>query len=53
MQPIYTRLLAEERRHPHARAAVDALSRLLADVLAEQQQGYEKFIWSIINGEES
>ena len=51
--PVYTRLLAEERRHPTARAAVDASSRLLADLLAEQGQGYEEFIWSVINREES
>ncbi|RBY97055.1 aerotaxis receptor Aer [Blastococcus sp. TF02-8] len=53
VQPLYTRLLAEERRHPNARAAVDASSRLLADVLAEQQQTYEEFVWTIINREES
>ena len=53
VQPLYTRLLSEERRHPSARAAVEASSRLLADVLAEQQQGYEEFIWSIINRQES
>ena len=51
--PVYTRLLAEERRHPTARAAVDASSRLLAELLAEQGQGYEEFVWSVINREES
>ncbi|RBY92054.1 aerotaxis receptor Aer [Blastococcus sp. TBT05-19] len=53
VQPLYSQLVAEERRHANARAAVDASSRLLADVLAEQQQSYEEFIWTIINREES
>nr|WP_275585495.1 PAS domain-containing protein [Blastococcus saxobsidens] len=52
IQPLYTRLLAEERRHPNARAAVEASSRLLAALLVEQQQTYEEFVWSIINREE-
>ncbi|MCF6509218.1 PAS domain-containing protein [Blastococcus sp. MG754426] len=51
--PLYQRLLAEERRHPNARSAVAASSALLDEVLAEQGQGYEEFIWSIINREES
>ncbi|MGY2064270.1 PAS domain-containing protein [Blastococcus sp. SYSU DS0619] len=51
--PLYQRLLDEERRHPNARAAVEASSRLLADVLAEQGQTYEEFVWSVINKEES
>ncbi|MGY1720533.1 PAS domain-containing protein [Blastococcus sp. SYSU DS0552] len=51
--PLYQRLLAEERRHPNARSAVAASSRLLDEVLAEQGQSYEEFVWSIINREES
>ncbi|TYP87931.1 PAS domain-containing protein [Blastococcus xanthinilyticus] len=51
--PLYQRLLDEERRHPNARAATEASSRLLADVLDEQGQTYEEFIWSVINREES
>ncbi|MGY2003346.1 PAS domain-containing protein [Blastococcus sp. SYSU DS1024] len=51
--PLYQRLLAEERRHPNARSAVAASSRLLDEVLAEQGQDYEAFVWSIINREES
>ncbi|MCZ2859089.1 PAS domain-containing protein [Blastococcus sp. VKM Ac-2987] len=51
--PLYQRLLDEERRHPNARAAVEASARLLADVLAEQGQTYDDFIWSVINREES
>jgi PAS domain S-box-containing protein len=51
--PLYQRLLAEERRHPNARSAVAASSALLDQVLAEQGQTYEEFVWSIINREES
>ena len=53
VQPLYQRLLAEERRHPTARSAVAASSRLLDEVLAEQGQSYEEFVWSIVNREES
>lgn len=53
VQPLYRTLLAEERRHPNAKAAVEASSRVLAEVLAERQQSYDDFIWSIINTEES
>jgi PAS domain S-box-containing protein len=52
IRPLYDRLLAEERRHPTAKAAVAASSRLLADVLAEQGASYDEFIWSVINSEE-
>ncbi|TFV51995.1 PAS domain-containing protein [Blastococcus sp. TF02A-35] len=52
VQPVYAQLLAEERRHSGARAAAEASSRLLGDLLAEQQQSYEEFIWSIITREE-
>ncbi len=51
--PLYRQLLAEERRHPSAKAAVEASSRLLAEVLADQGASYEDFVWSIINSEES
>jgi hypothetical protein len=36
IRPLYERLLAEERRHPNARAAVAASSDLLAQIVAEQ-----------------
>ncbi len=52
IQPLYDRLLAEERRHPTARAAVAASSRLLAETVAEQGGSYDDFIWSVINREE-
>ncbi|MGY1660708.1 PAS domain-containing protein [Geodermatophilus sp. SYSU D00705] len=50
--PLYERLVAEERRHPTARAAVAASSRLLDDLVAEQASSYDEFIWSVINREE-
>jgi PAS domain S-box-containing protein len=53
VRPLYKRLLAEERRHPHAKAAVAASSQLLADIIAEQGGSYEDLVWSIINREES
>lgn len=52
LQPVYARLLAEERRHPTAKAAVAASSRLLADLLVEHGGSYDEFVWSIINREE-
>jgi PAS domain S-box-containing protein len=45
VRPLYERLLAEERRHPNARAAVAASSALLA----ERAASYEDFVWSIIS----
>jgi PAS domain S-box-containing protein len=50
--PLYERLLAEERRHPTAKAAVAASSRLLDELVAEQASSYDEFIWSVINREE-
>jgi PAS domain-containing protein len=50
--PLYDRLLAEEKRHPNGRAAVEASSRLLGELVAEQADSYETFIWSIIGREE-
>jgi PAS domain S-box-containing protein len=52
IQPLYERLLAEERRHPNGRAAVEASSRLLTELIAEQAPSYEDFIWSVINSRE-
>jgi len=51
VKPLYAQLLAEERRHPNGRAAVEASGRLLAELVAERAAGYDEFIWSIINGE--
>jgi PAS domain S-box-containing protein len=52
VQPVYERLLAEERRHPNAKAAVEASSRLLSELIAERADSYEDFIWSVIGREE-
>jgi PAS domain S-box-containing protein len=53
IRPLYTRLLAEERRHPSAKAAVTASGALLTELLAEHGGSYEDLVWSIINREES
>ena len=50
--PLYQQLLAEERRHPTAKAAVTASSRLLDELVAAQAGSYEEFIWSVVNREE-
>jgi hypothetical protein len=52
LRPLYRQLLAEERRHPTARAAVDASSALLGELVAAQAPSYEDFIWSVIDTEE-
>jgi PAS domain S-box-containing protein len=52
VRPLYGRLLAEERRHPNAKAAVAASSQLLAEIVAEQAGSYEELVWSVINSEE-
>ena len=48
VEPLYARVVAEERRHDNARAAVDAGTRLLTSLLAAQEQAYDDFVWSII-----
>jgi PAS domain S-box-containing protein len=50
--PLYQRLVEEERRHPTAKAAVAASSRLLDELVAAQADSYEEFIWSVIAREE-
>jgi PAS domain S-box-containing protein len=52
VRPLYSRLLAEERRHATAKAAVAASTQLMTELLAEQGT-YEDLVWSIINREES
>jgi PAS domain S-box-containing protein len=51
--PLYQQLLAEERRHPNAKAAVAASSRLLDELVTAQAGSYEEFVWSVISQEES
>ncbi|WP_199583009.1 PAS domain-containing protein [Blastococcus sp. TF02-9] len=53
VQPLYRALVAEERRQPTARAAVEASTRVLTETLVDRQQTYDDFVWSIINDEES
>ena len=50
--PLYQRPAAEERRHPTAKPAVAASSRLLDELVAAQAGSYEEFIWSVANREE-
>ncbi|MFQ1002059.1 PAS domain-containing protein [Modestobacter sp. SSW1-42] len=52
VRPLYAQLVAEERRHPNGRAAVEASSRLLAELVASRAASYEEFVWSVIGGEE-
>ncbi|MGY1749358.1 PAS domain-containing protein [Modestobacter sp. SYSU DS0511] len=49
VRPLYEQLLAEERRHPNGRAAVEASSALLQRLITEQAASYEDFIWSVIS----
>jgi PAS domain S-box-containing protein len=50
--PLYRRLAEEERRHPTAKAAVAASSRLLDELVAVEAGSYEEFVWSVIAREE-
>ena len=52
VRPLYAQLLAEERRQPNGRAAVEASSRLLQELVAQQAGSYEEFVWSVIGEEE-
>lgn len=44
---IYAAILAEERRHTAATAAVDAGTAKLREVLVARGQTYDEFVWSI------
>ena len=48
VRPMYEALVAEERRHPNGRAAVEASSALLHGMIAERAASYEDLIWSVI-----
>lgn len=47
--PLYARLLREESAHQNARAATDASSALLEEILAERGQTYDEFVWELIS----
>jgi PAS domain S-box-containing protein len=47
--PLYARLLREESTHQNARAATDASSALLEEILAERGQTYDEFVWDLIS----
>lgn len=53
VRPLYTELLAEERRHSTARAAVTASSQLLTRLVADRAASYEDLVWSIIGSKEN
>lgn len=53
VRPLYDRLLAEERRHANARAAVAASWELLERLVGEQASSYEEFVWTVISQEEN
>ena len=50
VEPLYRRLLAEERRHPSASAAIAASSALLEQTLAEASTTYDELVWSLADG---
>jgi PAS domain S-box-containing protein len=47
--PLYAQLLREEKSHPNARAATDASSALLEQILADRGQTYDEFVWELIS----
>ncbi|WNB84588.1 PAS domain-containing protein [Cellulomonas sp. ATA003] len=48
VRPLYRDLLAEERRHGSARAAVAASSALLARTLEDRGTSYDEHVWSLV-----
>ncbi len=53
VRPLYARLLEEEARHSSARAAVEASSALMGELVAGQAADYERYVWSVIGPEGS
>lgn len=51
--PLYAELLREERKYGNARAAADASSALLRDLLADRGQTYDHFVWELISLKEA
>lgn len=45
--PLYAALLAEEQRHAHPVAAIDASLGLLRQVLEDRGQTYDELVWSL------
>ncbi|MFC0222492.1 PAS domain-containing protein [Nocardioides zeicaulis] len=50
VEPIYRRLVAEERRHPRSADAARAGEALLHELLAERGTTYDRLVWSLANG---
>lgn len=49
VEPLYRRLLDEERRQPTGREQVAAGRVLLDGILADAGVSYEEFVWGVIN----
>lgn len=49
IEPVYRRLVAEERRHAHAPDAATAGLALLRELLAADGTGYDEFVWELAN----
>jgi PAS domain S-box-containing protein len=49
VEPLYRRLVAEERRHTHPPDALAASAALVESTLAERGQTYDEFVWSLTN----
>jgi PAS domain S-box-containing protein len=47
IKPLYAALLAEERKHSDRSAGMAASAALLSTLLAERQQSYEAFVFSL------
>lgn len=53
IEPVYRRLLDEERRHHRPVDAITASSALLDELLAERGCSYDEFVWSLDSTEEA
>lgn len=47
VKPLYQQLLAEENRHANRRDGMEASTRVLTDLLAENGLTYEEFVFSL------
>lgn len=47
IRDLYRRLLAEERKHPNPKNAMQASGAILMRLLAEKQMSYEEFIFAL------
>jgi PAS domain S-box-containing protein len=47
VEPLYQRMLAEERRHSSTPDAIAASGAMLESTLSERDQTYDEFVWSL------